>query len=158
MTIKTLLENTEKAKEQAETLIETLTEQVEKLEAIEEFPLADAIIDQLGTDGTAEEILGTLHDVTVGGANAGFGGFITHNELWEFFQANKSALVEMLEEQAEQLGVGVLEMVVGFNCLKDSGYTSSDVGKVLFGDDDESSIVDAVCWCALETLAFLADR
>lgn len=157
MTIKTLLENTEKAKEQAETLIETLTEQIDKLEAIEDFPLADAIIDQLGTD-TAEELLGTLHDVTVGGANAGFGGFITHAELWEFFSANKQALVEMLEKEAFDFSVGVLEMVVGCNCLKDSGYTSSDVAKVLYGDDEESSIVDAVCWFALETLAYLADR
>jgi hypothetical protein len=157
MTIRTLLENAEKAKEQAETLVETLTEQIDKLEAIEEFALADAIIDQLGSDG-AEELFGTLHDVTVGGANAGFGGFIYHTELWEFFQANKTDLVEMLEEQAEEFGVGVLEMVVGFNCLKDCGYTTSDIGKVLYGDDQESSIVDAVCWCALETFAHLADR
>ena len=157
-TIEKLTETAETEKDKAWELHESLDERIEILESLGNDDLTNAICEQLGCD-TAEELIDTLKDVSRGGANAGFSGFIYCSEMLEFFQANKSELIELLEEESNSLGEsGVLELVKSFRCLEGSDITLEDIGKVLYGDSTDSTIVDAVCWFALETLAWNTDR
>ena len=157
-TLEKFTETTETEKDKAWELHESLEERIEILESLGNYDLANAICEQLGCD-TAEELIDTLKDVCRGGANAGFSGFTYCAEMLEFFQANKSELIEMLQEESSSLGEsGVLELVKSFRCLEGSDITLEDIGKVLYGDSTDSTIVDAVCWFALETLAWNTDR
>jgi hypothetical protein len=157
-TLEQFTETTETERDKAWELHQELEERIDILESLAQYDLADAICEQLGCD-TAEELIDTLKDVSRGGANAGFSGFIYHGELLEFFQANKSELIKLLEEESKSLGEsGVVEFIKSFRCLQDTETTIEDIGKVLFGDSTDPSIVDSVCWFALETVAFCVDR
>lgn len=143
-------------------LIEKHAEISEKIERVEDHPLLNEVFEQLGSDDLIE-FFDTLNDVTRGGANAGFNGFIYHVELTKFFEENDAEIRSLLESDADQFGTDVMSMVAGFNCLQGSGFSKTDIAKVLYGDlgdcrvDGHQSIIDAVCWFVLENIAFLAD-
>lgn len=128
----------------------------EMIERTEDSELTDIVFEQLGC-GDLEEFDGTLQDVTTGGANAGFNGFIYSKELLEFWQENKTEIIEALDQQADDLGEEILTMIEGFTCLN-GDYSKSEIGKVLYGDSTETQIVDALGWWTLEQVAFLAER
>ena len=50
------------------------------------------------------------------GADAGFNGFIYHNECAEFYNANESAIYELLNDSADSMGLNnIEELIAGFN-------------------------------------------
>jgi len=145
----------EELEEQIEHFRLTREEKIEVLERLDSHPLSDAIADQLGVED-GEELIQTLRDVCRGGANAGFGGFVSHKEMEEFFDDNKDELLKLVTDLADEFGFGVLEFVQGFNCIgKD--WSLEEIGKVLFGDSKDSTIIDGLCWFALEDFARLAE-
>ncbi len=62
--------------------------------------LTAAILERLG----ASECPGVVEEVAAHGADAGWPGFVYTPECVEFYQANKEAIWELLEEQANALG------------------------------------------------------
>ena len=119
--------------------------------------LQNALIDQLGYD-SLEEAKDTLKDICRGGANAGFSGFTYSAEMLEFYKKNKHSITRFLAELADDMGQEMNDMIRGFNCLKDTPVSDYELGQILFCNDYDHEmscvIIDAVCWCAVETLAF----
>lgn len=121
--------------------------------------LKQAVINQLDIEDQ-NELLETLSDVANHGADGGFGGFIYYNETAEFARSNMAAIKDALKADAQEMGVGLLEMVQGFNCLSDGGtpYSVDTIAEVLYGGDDESDeatcILNALAWYALERVAY----
>lgn len=126
-----------------------------------EKQLEQAIIEQLGYEELDDDCKDTLSDVCRGGANAGFGGFIYSSALLEFFCENKSLIIDNQKELASDMGVGLLEMIQGFNCLKGSGLSVDEIGEIVFGNNYDhemaTCVIDALCWSVLENLAFSLD-
>lgn len=121
--------------------------------------LEQNIMNQLGCD-SIEDLEQTLSDVTRGGANAGFSGFTYSSELADFFSDNKSLIMAELKDLASDLGIGLLEMIAGFNCLKDSELSADEIAEILYSNSDhqcKDMVIDAVCWAVLENMAFRYD-
>lgn len=122
--------------------------------------LEDAIKEQLGCESD-EDFKQTLADVCRGGANAGFSGFVYSSELSEFFDANRSEILSELKDLASDLGTNLIEMVKGFNCLKDTDLSVDEIGEIIYGKNKEhemySIVIDSLCWSVLENAAFRYD-
>lgn len=118
-------------------------------------PLAKPVLDQL--NGDFQEKINQLVDVTNGGADGGFGGFIYYNETYEFYKANQKAIAASVVEYAEDTGVSPIEFVQGFRCLQHNKPDALLVAAVLTNgecnEDDRINIANALAWYALELVA-----
>lgn len=98
-----------------------------------------------------------LQDVYNHGANMGFPGFTYHTEMIKFFKKYKKEIMELAENTVANLGEDVLGMIANFNCLKDAKFSSSQIGKVLYGrffdNPDSIIIINALSWFVLEEVA-----
>lgn len=133
--------------------------------------LIRAVLRQLGGGKDAIE---ALNDVRHGGADAGFAGFTYYSDTVPFFKRNRKEIVALAEQQAEDFGVNVAEMVAGFNCLagrklkREYAERSSQhnraainefmpsVSRCLYGGhltDDDTDVANALAWYALEEVA-----
>lgn len=84
------------------------------------------------------------------GADAGWNGFIYYGECCEFYDNNESAIYELLNDEASEMGFGnIEEMIAGFgrsdmldtpegrkNLL--SWFALEEVGRWLEGKDNEN--------------------
>ena len=111
--------------------------------------LINAVIRQIGERDY-------LEDVARYGADGGFPGFTYFSDTLEFFGKHKASIIQLAEEEAEEFGVNVLDMIKGFNCLNDD-YDTSEIARVLYGKgkDDyyHTYIGNALAWFALEEVA-----
>lgn len=96
----------------------------------------------------------SLKDVYNHGADAGYCGFTYYSDTVSFYKRNKSDILELLKEQAENCGYyNVIAMVKSFNCLND--VNEDEIGKTLFGTEKQwdTNIANALAWYALEEVA-----
>ncbi len=84
------------------------------------------------------------------GVDGGYSGFIYCSETVEFAKKYRKLIAKLAESQSGDLGLGVIEMIQGFNCLKDCRPSQSDVGACLYGDGDDTSVMNALAWYAAE--------
>ncbi len=115
--------------------------------------LINAVKKQLGADWKED-----LQNVVScsSGAAGGFTGFIWYEDTVQFAKKYRKAIVELLEEQAQEYGYsGPIEMVKSFNCLKGFDATEREVARSLYGrpTDDDTQILNALAWYALEEVA-----
>ena len=112
-----------------------------------QFPkLARAVVDQMGGE---DSFLQSWKDIINHGINGGFSGFIYYSETTDFAKRNIRLIREMAMQQADDFGMGMLEMIQGFNCLgKD--FSLDEIGETLFGGDDHTQILNALAWYAAE--------
>ena len=107
------------------------------------------------------DLVSELRDVVNTGASSAFTGFTYYKDTLAFFHKNKAAIVQAVKEMADDLGVGCIQMVMGFNCLK-GDVEEEEVGKVLYGKGNEAGellVKNALSWFALEEVArYLVDR
>jgi len=120
--------------------------------------LLQAVIDQLG--GWYPGIDNTLQDIANHGIDGGFHGFIYHTDTVPFAQKHRALITALAESQADDFGRGVIETVQNFNCLVDKrdgqrtpDYTQAEVGQCLYGDGDDTQIMNALAWYAAEEVA-----
>jgi len=113
--------------------------------------LKNAVLNQLGFDDLDDIDTGTLEDICNYGANSGFVGFTYYTDTIEFFNNNKTDIINMAKEQADQFGVDYIEMIKSFNCIGDD----VDVAAGLYESehDDETTVKNAMSWFALEEIA-----
>jgi len=128
-------------------------------------PLANAVIRQLSattpTNDEDDQTSQTLSDIAKYGINGGFSGFIYYTDTNAFFAKNKALIVGLLEEQADQLGEDVQEMVFNFNCLKTSDKTEQrelkgEIARAIYGrpgKDDYHNVPNALAGFAEEEVA-----
>ena len=84
------------------------------------------------------------------GVGGGYSGFIYYSETVEFAKKYRKLIAKLAESQSDDLGLGVIEMIQGFNCFKDDRPSQSDVGACLYGDGDNTSVMNALAWYAAE--------
>ena len=115
--------------------------------------LKEAVLTQLGFDDLDDIDTGTLQDICNHGADSGFVGFTYYDDTVEFFNNNKSDIISMAKEQADEFGVDYIEMIKSFNCISDD----IDVAAGLYeaDHDDETTVKNAMSWFALEEIARL---
>jgi len=113
--------------------------------------LLEAVKTQLSCD-TEQELKETCTDIANYGIDGGFSGFIYYSDTVAFFDANKDEIIEHAKEQASDFGVGVFEMISGFNCLND--VSQDEVAEAIYSDTDDSTYVrNALAWYAAEEAA-----
>jgi hypothetical protein len=130
----------------------TTTKQTDHNEEIDfsifQFPkLAEAVVDQMGGE---ESFLSSWEDIITHGISGGFSGFIYYNETNQFAKHNIRLIREMARQQADDFGMGMLEMIQGFNCLGKENFSLDEIGETLFGDGDNEQILNGLAWYAAE--------
>lgn len=111
-----------------------------------------AVLNQLG--GIDDELPGTLEDIASHSADAGWVGFTYYSDTLAFFKANKRAIMKRLEEDADNFGQDVLEMVARFGCLKDLHLAPYEISEAMNGRGGDAEFVqNALAWYALEEIA-----
>ena len=116
--------------------------------------MANAVVDQLG--GVDEDtILNSLDSCR--NANDGYTGFCYPSQTSKFWNENKSAIIENMQELADDLGEDLITMIKGFGNFKDDKSVTYDaIGKALYAPFDENGsryIYDTFAKYALEEVA-----
>lgn len=113
-------------------------------------PLINAVIRQLG--GTD-----SLEDIRNHGVQGGFSGFIYYSDTVPFAHRHRSQIVKLLEQQADDLGEDVVEMVSNFGYFRNNKMDADD-RKDLYrflggGKCKETTIPNLMAWFAAEEVA-----
>jgi len=97
----------------------------------------------------------SLEDVCNHGASGGFSGFTYYTDTLSFYKVHKGDILDLAKEQAQDFGQGMMEMIAGFGCLKDSKYSADDIGEALYSGrgDAATDVRNAMAWYALEEVA-----
>jgi hypothetical protein len=85
-------------------------------------------------------------DICRGGIDGGFHGFISYADTMKFAKANKEAIRSLAIQQAEDFGLGVVEMIKGFGCFKHSEFKG--FGCFKHSDVTEAEIIDGLAGIA----------
>jgi len=129
------------------------------MKTIKEFDAASSIDTSLiraviRQAGGWDSFKGMAEDITNHGAAGGFHGFIYYVDTVKFYKRNRDAIMDYARDMASDLGMNVLDMIGGFNCLRDSA-TSEEVGGTVYGRGAEidTQVANALSWFALEEVA-----
>lgn len=117
--------------------------------------LINAVIKQLGGTEDIENINGH-------GIDGGYHEFIYNSDTHEFAMRNRKAIVELLEEQADQLGEEVVAMVSNFGVFRRDRMDNED-RKELYryiggGKCEQSTITNLMAWFAAEEICRLFEN
>jgi hypothetical protein len=125
------------------------------------LPLLRAVARQMGG---WTELRESASDISRHGIDGGFSGFIWTSDTVKFYRANKTLILDLLEQQAEELGMDPTEMVCSFNCLrttdpKDRAELHREVWRTLGGrmSPDDYLVANAMAWYAAEEAARAVD-
>jgi hypothetical protein len=125
------------------------------------LPLLRAVSRQ---HGGWSEFRESAPDIARHGIDGGFSGFIYCSETVKFYKANRAAILDLLESQAEDLGMDPTEMVCSFNCLRttdpaDKRELQREVWRTLGGriNSDDYLVANAMAWYAAEEAARAVD-
>lgn len=93
-------------------------------------------------------------DVANHGADAGFGGWTYYSETVAFTRKNKAAIMEALQADAQECGVGLLELVQSFRCI-DSDASIDEIGQAIYAGKGNAvaTVYNGLAWYALEAVA-----
>ena len=111
-----------------------------------------AVVRQMGGWESFKE---SAPDITNHGIDGGFHGFIYYGDTMKFAKVNKEAIRSLAIQQAEELGLGVVEMIKGFGCFKNSGVTEAEIIDGLAGIAHPMgvNVLNALAWYAGEEVS-----
>ena len=117
--------------------------------------LASAVIRQFGGWENFKE---KAHDVANHGIEGGYCGFIYYEDTVSFTKKHKKLIIENITHFADEIGESFTKVIVGFNCLKNTGIAENDVIMALMSPrscDDFvlQQVYNALAWYAGETVA-----
>lgn len=107
-------------------------------------------------NGVINSLGGTdyVMDVVNHGADAGFPGFTYYSDTHKFAMRYRKLITKMLQEQADDFGQEVVEMVSGFGVFRNSPMDKDDrmdLYKYIGGGKcEQSTITNLMAWYALE--------
>ncbi len=103
--------------------------------------------------GGWETFTNYAEDVANYGAASGFCGFTYYTDTLDFYAKNRDAIKELASGQADDFGLGMVEMIKGFNCLSDA--SDDEVGQTLYGPkaEHDTQVANALAWYALEEVS-----
>lgn len=108
-----------------------------------------------GLGGTITELRGTIKDITEHGAGNGFGSFCYYSDTHPFAMKHRKQIVMLLQQQANDFGMEIVEMVSGFGQFRSEpidNETKNDLYKYIGGGKltIENNITNLMSWYALE--------
>ena len=113
--------------------------------------LVRAVVKQFGGWESFKE---SAEDVTRGGIDGGFNGFIWNSDTEAFARRNREAIARMASEQAAEFGTGVHEMIRSFGCFRNGDKpTDTEIGIALYAGqntEDGVNMLNALAWYAGE--------
>lgn len=116
--------------------------------------LVRAVVRQMGG---WESFAHSAPDICRSGIDGGFHGFIYNADTEPFARRNRKDIAAMASAQAEDFGVGVIEMIRGFGCFRHGTLpTDEEIGSALYaGRDAENGlpVLNALAWYAGEEVA-----
>ena len=117
--------------------------------------LENSVIRQLGLTRKDADLIPTLNDIVNHGIGGGFSGFIYYTETIRFFKKNRTVIVDLVREMAQDFGQNPVDMVAGFNCLTDDFETREEIARALYGRlrSDDTQVANALAWFAAEEVA-----
>ena len=121
-----------------------------KKQVITDYPefktLINAVINRIGLE--------SVEDVNRCGADVGFNGFIYYSDTHSFSMRHRKSIITMLENQANEFGQEVVEMVSCFGIFRKSPMDNEDrrdLYRYLSGAKcEQSTITNLMAWYALE--------
>jgi hypothetical protein len=106
--------------------------------------------------GGFSEFKAAAPDVTRNGIDGGFGGWIYYVDTVRFYNRNRTAIIEMAIDQAEEFGIDMLEMIQGFGVFRNDPISKQDIAKALYGkSDDATTVQNVMAWYVAEEVARL---
>lgn len=112
--------------------------------------LVRAVVRQMGG---WESFTESAPDITNHGIDGGFHGFIYYSDTEPFAKRNRAEILRMASDQAESIGIGLVEMIKGFNCFRNSPPAESEIVEALAGKAQETQVPNALAWYAGEEVA-----
>jgi hypothetical protein len=116
--------------------------------------LINAVINRIGIE--------SVMDVVNGGADAGFPGFTYYVDTHKFALRHRKDIVKWLEQEADELGEDVVNMVSHFGVFKNSVMDKDDrydLYKYISGAKvEQGTITNVMAWFALEEVCRLFDE
>lgn len=99
-----------------------------------------------------------LSDIARHGVDGGFAGFTYYTDTVKFFKSHRTAIMELAEEMASQLGEDCIEMIRNFRCLQSHGKptcTATEIAEALYRGKGEmaTQVQNAMAWFAAEEVA-----
>ena len=95
-------------------------------------------------------------DVSRHGADCGFGQFCYYSDTVPFAKRNKSAIMELCKDQAEDFygrGTTIPQFIAYFNCLKGIDLESVAIALYAGKGEDCTQVYNALAWYALEEVS-----
>ena len=114
--------------------------------------LVRAVVRQMGGWQSFKE---SAPDICRGGIDGGFHGFISYADTMKFAKKNKEEIRQLAISQAEDFGLGVVEMIKGFNCFRNNAPSESEIIDGLAGIAHPMgvNVLNALAWYAGEEVA-----
>lgn len=110
--------------------------------------LINAVISNIGID--------SVQDVNSHGIDGGFSGFVYYTDTVPFAYKHRKAILRLLDEDADNFGQEVVEMVNGFGTFRGKGMDADekkDLYRYLSGTKcKEVTIPNLMAWYAAETV------
>ena len=137
--------------------------------------LVEAILNTMGRSW--KQTRETLRDVAAHGADSGFPGFTYYSDTRRFYIRHRSAINELVKQEAQEFGRTPIDFVAGFRCLQDTTFDDDKgkwvackpdnarmtaISRAIYGarmtwDDEDLLIANALAWFALESVARTVD-
>lgn len=116
--------------------------------------LIRAVVRQMGG---WESFTGSAEDITNHGIDGGFSGFIYNRHTEAFARRNRAEISKMATQQADDMGVGTIDMIRGFGCFRGGELpTDEEIGTALYAGrniEDGHNVLNALAWYAGEEVA-----
>ena len=111
--------------------------------------LVRAVVRQMGGWQSFRE---SAPDICRHGIDGGFHGFITYTDTMRFAKKNKEEIRQLAIDQAQEFGIGVVEMIKGFNCFRNNAPSESEIIDGLAGIAHPMgvNVLNALAWYAGE--------
>jgi hypothetical protein len=114
--------------------------------------LVRAVVKQ---SGGWESFTESAPDIANHGIDGGFHGWIYHTDTRRFYKRHQALVLALAEEQAADIGIGMLEMIAGFGVFRNDPITPDAVARALYQGkgDDVTTVQNVMAWYAAEEVA-----
>jgi hypothetical protein len=98
--------------------------------------------------------LDSVEDINNHGIDGGYSGFIYYSDTHQFAMKHRKTIVSMLENDANEFGQEITEMVAGFGVFRNSAMDHEDKRELYKyiggGKCEQSTITNLMAWYAAE--------
>lgn len=132
-------------------------------EAEDTSAMSRELIEAVITQFDADCFLDSASDVANYGISGGFGGWTYYHETEEFYEQNKTLIINWLEEFKNEIGYqSVSDFLLNCNTMKTQEFDADDI-EAFLGDDGKdldcyTNFANAMSWIAASEVCHLYER